>query len=539
MSNELIGNKNEILIKIYNEEYNLKNNSENFIKFHPKKFKQNIHNEKYFRIKSTNTIASLKMLLSDIENISSEKIHIFFLDKKEELNSKREPKNLNLILLKKIKEDFLIKNKPFLEDSKDTYNINDIKIRLDTDSYPNLFYAISDSNIIKYFNNNIPNYISCVIIDLYQQNIDKIIFNLEANCSIFLLKNIIITKLNNDNNISISQIKLFCIDVTEINEEKNSTTNIKNEENSFPDWKNLNDIIECFFPKEIDERNNFKYNIHFFLTITNEVRMSEQIGLNFRFNYLKDVSKISFDENAPKYCECSDGINLFIFCFNQDCPLYNKYFVVNIGYGVFNIFKQAKKIKCPECNDENLELKNIGIINSRYYYKGFMKTKNKQKSIIEGDNITLDDKLYIFKETKINSFLLELYMEAKPHFVTPGKNNISKRTEEDEELDDIYLSDNINIHKNPLLSFDFNANSKTLKGIKNKNNIKIYDNESDLIDKNDIIIDDIDSKILDKVNCTQNASIFYPLCFYEDDSNKNKNCEENYYTDKLSVCFIF
>ena len=539
MSNELIGNKNEILIKIYNEEYNLKNNSENFIKFHPKKFKQNIHNEKYFRIKSTNTIASLKMLLSDIENISSEKIHIFFLDKKEELNSKREPKNLNLILLKKIKEDFLIKNKPFLEDSKDTYNINDIKIRLDTDSYPNLFYAISDSNIIKYFNNNIPNYISCVIIDLYQQNIDKIIFNLEANCSIFLLKNIIITKLNNDNNISISQIKLFCIDVTEINEEKNSTTNIKNEENSFPDWKNLNDIIECFFPKEIDERNNFKYNIHFFLTITNEVRMSEQIGLNFRFNYLKDVSKISFDENAPKYCECSDGINLFIFCFNQDCPLYNKYFVVNIGYGVFNIFKQAKKIKCPECNDDNLELKNIGIINSRYYYKGFMKTKNKQKSIIEGDNITLDDKLYIFKETKINSFLLELYMEAKPHFVTPGKNNISKRTEEDDELDDIYLSDNINRHKNPLLSFDFNANSKTLKGIKNKNNIKIYDNESDLIDKNDIIIDDIDSKILDKVNCTQNASIFYPLCFYEDDLNKNKNCEENYYTDKLSVCFIF
>ena len=540
MSNEVIGNKNEILIKIYNEEYNLKNNSENFIKFHPKKFKQNIPNEKYFRIKNTNTIASLKMLLSDIENISSEKIHIFFLDKKEELNSKREPKNLNLILLKKIKEDFLIKNKSYLEDSKDTYNINDIKIRLDTDSYPNLFYAISDSNIIKYFNNNIPNYISCVIIDLYQQNIDKIIFNLEANCSIFLLKNIIITKLNyNDNNINISQIKLFCIDVTEINEEKNTTINIKNEENSFPDWKNLNDIIECFFPKEIDERNNFKYNIHFFLTITNEVRMSEQIGLNFRFNYLKDVSKISFDENAPKYCECSDGINLFIFCFNQDCPLCNKYFVVNIGYGVFNIFKQAKKIKCPECNDENLELKNIGIINSRYYYKGFMKTKNKQKSIIEGDNITLDDKLYIFKETKINSFLLELYMEAKPHFVTPGKNNISKRTEEDDELDDIYLSDNINRHKNPLLSFDFNANSKTLKGIKNQNNIKIYDNESDLIDKNDIIIDDIDSKILDKVNCTQNASIFYPLCFYEDDSNKNKNCEENYYTDKLSVCFIF
>ena len=42
MINEIIGNKNEVLVKIYNEEYNLKNNSENFIKFYPKKFKQSI-----------------------------------------------------------------------------------------------------------------------------------------------------------------------------------------------------------------------------------------------------------------------------------------------------------------------------------------------------------------------------------------------------------------------------------------------------------------------------------------------------------------
>jgi hypothetical protein len=304
MSNEIIVNKNEILLKIYKEENSQKNNSENFIKFHPKKFKQNIpSNEKYFRIKSNNTIASLKMLISDIENISSEKIHIFFIDKKEELNSEKESKNLNVILLKKINEDFFIKNKLYIEETRDTNNINDIKIRLDSDSYPNLFYAVSDSNIIKYFNNCIPNYILCVIIDLYQQNIDKIIFNLEANCSIFLLKNMIVNKLNyNNNNINISQIRLFCIDVTEINEEKNCTNNLKNEETSFSDWKNLNDIIECFFPKEKDEKNYFKYNIHFFLTISNGVRVGEQIGLNFRFNYLKEVSKISFDENAPKYC---------------------------------------------------------------------------------------------------------------------------------------------------------------------------------------------------------------------------------------------
>ena len=546
MLQEIKENKNEILVKIYNEELKPKNNSENFIKFHPKKFRKNLPlNEKYFRLKINSTIASLKMLISDIENISSEKIRIFFLDKKEELNSREKTKNINLISLKKIKEDFFINNKTYLEESRDTDYINDIKKRLDIDFYPNLFYTISNSSIIKYFNYNTANYIICVIIDFYQQNIDKFIFNLEANCSIFLLKNMISNKLNyNDNNINISQIKLFCIDTTQINEGNNITTNIKNDVNSFSDLKNLDDIIECFFPIKINERNNFKYNIHFFLTITNELRSCEQIGLNFRFNYLKEVSKISFNEKAPKYCECSDGINLFIFCFNQDCPLYNNYFIVSIGYGVFNILKQVKKTKCPKCNsNNNLELRNIGIINSKYYYKGLMKTKNKQKSIIEGDNTTLDEKLYIFKEAKINSFLSELYMEANPHFIIPDKNNISKRTKEDEEFDDIYLSDyNINSHshKKGELSIDLKLNNKTLKGINNSNKIKIYDNESDLIDKNDIIIDEIDSKILDKVNCVDNASIFYPFCFYEyANSNKNKSFDENYYTNKLSVCCIF
>jgi len=60
MINEIIGNKNEILVKIYNEESNLKTNSENFIKFHPKKFKQNISSEKYFRIKSTTLFSFFK-----------------------------------------------------------------------------------------------------------------------------------------------------------------------------------------------------------------------------------------------------------------------------------------------------------------------------------------------------------------------------------------------------------------------------------------------------------------------------------------------
>ena len=307
MSSEIKENENSIYIKILDKEYNSKNNNSK-----ENKNNQKLNNNgKYFRLKKNSSIAYLKLLISDIENISSEKIHIFFLYKKEELNSKEETIKSNSITIKKINQEFIIKNNSSIEEMRDIDFINDIKKRLNRNTYPVLYYTLSNENSIKYF--NYPFYTLCLIIDFYQQNVDKIIFNLEANCSIFLLKNIISNKLNYDN---ISQIKLFCIDVTEINEENKTSINIKNNgNNSFSDWKKLDDIIEFFYPKETNERNGYKYNIHFFLTIVNENKMYEQIGLNFRFNYLKEVSKIPFDENAPEYCECSDGINLFIFCF--------------------------------------------------------------------------------------------------------------------------------------------------------------------------------------------------------------------------------
>ena len=538
MSKEIKENENEILIKILNEENNTIKISNNFIRFLHKKQAKNICNNqrKSFRIKKNSTVAALKMIISDIENISSEKIHLFFLDNKSKI--KEEENKINFISLKKINQDFLEINNSSLEELRDIDYFNSIKKRLNINTFPILYYSTSNLNINKYLYSL--DYVICIIVDFYQQNIDKIIFNLGANCSLFLLKNIISNKLNYTNNINIEQIKLFCMDVTEINERNNLSTNIKNQEKSFQDWNNLDNIIDYFYPKEISERNGYKYNIHFFLTIVNELKMCEQIGLNFRFNYLKEISKISFDEKAPDYCECSDGINLFIFCLNQGCCLFDKYFVINIGYGIFNILKQLDGIKCPKCNNGNIVLKNIGIINSKYYYKGILKTKNKTKSIIEGDNTTLDEKLYIFKEAKINSFLDVLFMQAKPHFVFQEKNSNLNKTKEDEELDDIYLNNN-NIKSNgeKQITINLNENSKTLREIKNSNKIKIYDNESDLMDKKDIIIDDIDSNILEKVNCVESPSLFYPFCFYGDDYNKEQNSKESIYTDKLSVCEIF
>lgn len=405
-------------------------------------------------ISKNSTISILKIYISEIKNISGEKIHLFIKHAKNEKNNNIDNNdNCSNIVLKNITIKEYMENKKYMEELlDDTDSIGKYLDILDNDknnnNYPCFYYIISNNNI----DNNISNYTISVIIDFYQKNIDKIFLKLQSNCSLFLLKNIINSKLNNI--LNIDQLKLICIDITQINNQLNTKNVTKNNNNIFSDRKNLDEIITYFFP--IQNNNiNLKYTIHFLLIIKNDIGSSEQIGLNFRFNYLKDVSKISFNKNAPNYCECSDGINLFAFCFNQHCFLYNKYFVVHLGYGLFNILKISKRINCPKCgSNHNIEIKNIGIINSKYFYSGKLKVKNneKVKSSFEGDGITLDDKLYIFKEAKIDSFLIQLYMEAKPHFMIMNKILISKRSKEEEELDDIALCD----YNNKNINYNYN-----------------------------------------------------------------------------------
>ena len=547
----MIKNENdEIIIKLLNDEIcesvNLETSNNQFSKI-INCLEEKSKNEINIKINKNNAISVcfLKIMISDIKNVSSEKIHLFIKDTQQNKKKSNDNKKSNIISIQNLSINEFMKYKIYLEELKDDIDsvfacLNMPDSQSNLDNSPSLYYLISDNNCIDNYNYFFP---VCVIIDFYQQNIDKIFLTLQSNCSLCLLKYIINYKLNNISNIN--QLKLFCIDITQINNETNKKNLVKNNNTPFSERKTLNDIISFFFPNQSNNNNNIKYTLHFLLTIKNDVGSSEQIGLNFRFNYLKDVSKISFNKNAPEYCECSDGINLFAFCFNQECLLYNKYFVVNLGYGLFNILKRSKNIKCPKCGDYNsIEIKNIGIINSKYFYSGKLKAKEKEKSSFEGDGITLDDKLYIFKEAKINSFLVQLYIEAKPHFMIMNKILVSKRTKEDEELDDPPL------FTTSTLGLDYN-NCKYMSGFSSKspqhflknintisNKVKIYDNESEILEKNDIIVDKIDDKSLNSfnsINSIGDADIFSAGCF----PTKKINEFENSDFQKSSFCFIF
>ena len=357
---------------------------------------------------------------------------------------------------KKLNPDSLIlyklnKEKLF-EEIPDYISLSNI-IKNGIDSIYELYYKICDK-IIK------------ITINFYQMNIEKIYLKLSSSCSIQMLKMIINEKLNNS--IDVDSQKIFGLYIIDINTKEKKIMNQSKEINNKTIIKN---IINSYF-----ENKNSDFMIYFLLS--RNLNNKLQMGLNFKFNYLKNISKIKFNENAPNHCECSDGINLFAYCRNSECSINNSLFIHILGYGIFDIMKEILKVYCPICNKKS-EVKNIGLINSKWFYKG--KLNCPTQNCFEGDGITIDDQLYILKETKISSLLLKLIIEVKPHIMK--KNNSDSNLIND--LEDICLCEN---NKEKIQIEDINLLNKI------KNNVKYYETESEVksmnveIDKGEKIV---------------------------------------------------
>ena len=235
-----------------------------------------------------------------------------------------------------------------------------------------------------------------------------------------------------------------------------------NQSKEINDKMTLKNIINSYFGNKISSQ----YMIYFLLSRNKDNKL--QMGLNFKFNYLKNISKISFNQNAPTHCECSDGINLFVYCRNSYCQLFNNLFIKVLGYGVFDIMREIEKVECPICKYQKTEVKNIGFINSKWYYKG--KINSSKQNSFEGDGITIDDQLYIFKEAKISSLLLKLIIEVKPHIIE--KDFYTELLSNDSE--DVALCDQSIKEKQ-----SSNEGKNILSQLK-ENNVRYYETESEI-----------------------------------------------------------
>jgi hypothetical protein len=323
---------------------------------------------------------------------------------------------------------------------------------------------ISNSTILYY---SICNDKIKVIVDLYSKSIDNIKISVSKMCSLLLLKYIILLKLreieekkdvsnfdkiNNEsfNIFHSSKINLITIEDIEKKHKiygngimKDDLTNyiVKNETNrnfssnktiaevynyyiktsdKIIDWENINCI-------RYDDNSSSKNEgvLNFILMEHKDKKC--YLGLDFRFTilqYFQPLSKEEIEDDDKlevinfynnNFYQIKSGLNLYFNCLNDNCKYKKELFILNFGYGTFDIFSIIRHNSlCPSCNKKtyyynnkecyagysrknNLELKYLGMMNAKWSYKGYL--EGIKMTVVDGKGITvMNDLLYKTKE---------------------------------------------------------------------------------------------------------------------------------------------
>ena len=353
-----------------------------------------------------------------------------------------------------------------------------------------------------------------VIVDLYSKYIDRINLNISKMCSLLMLKFIILTKLreiennkdvSNSNKINnnINKIKLSKTKLIAMNELLKETTIygngimkpdltsyiVKNQTNrNFEINFTIYQIYNYYMNmpnKEIDwekDLNNTDYDNSLLSKdegILNFIFMEKKdnkchFGLDFRFTILQYFYPLSKDEIIEddklevinyynnNFYQIKSGINLYFNCLNDNCKYNQKLFILNIGYGTFDIFNLIKhNLLCPSCNKSsnyyinnikyygakniknNLEMKYIGMMNSKWSYKGYL--EGIKMTVVDGKGLTVvNNLLYRTKEFNFLTQFKKLLFQAdfyisKNNYKIEDNNNILSEISEIKE--DIIIDD--------------------------------------------------------------------------------------------------
>ena len=433
---------------------------------------------------------------------------------------------------------------------------------------------ISNSTILYY---SICNDKIKVIVDLYSKSIDNIKISVSKMCSLLLLKYIILLKLreteekkdvsnfdkiNNEsfNIFHSSKINLITIEDIEKKHKiygngimKDDLTNyiVKNETNrnfssnktiaevynyyiktsdKIIDWENINCI-------RYDDNSSSKNEgvLNFILMEHKDKKC--HLGLDFRFTilqYFQPLSKEEIEDDDKlevinfynnNFYQIKSGLNLYFNCLNDNCKYKKELFILNIGYGTFDIFSIIRHNSlCPSCNKKtyyynnkecyagysrknNLELKYLGMMNAKWSYKGYL--EGIKMTVVDGKGITvMNDLLYKTKEFnflrqfKKLLFQIEQYY-SKNYYFKNDNNSIS-----DEKINSIDENIKSNETKNENIfekDNKINENTNKIKEIQitNHNNNNQKKNDQFIKFKNEN--NQIEDSYLEKNNSNFNS----------------------------------
>ena len=296
-----------------------------------------------------------------------------------------------------------------------------------------------------------------VIVNVYHNNVDKIIFYLSPFCSIYMLKHYITQKLlslnNNSNDFNMNSAAIYG---NGFEEREYDVFNLGNTSILFKDSFLISDIINYYIDKAMQENNSLSFNaltrsktLNLLLFIKHQHKPA--LGLDFKFNTFKRFTKIAFDDNAPSFREAFDGLNYIVYCINKQCKLYNDYFFYNKGYGLFNVMESINEIECPKCKRNIVLLRSVGFINSKWSYKGLLKQKLQSK--FEGDGSTFENnKLFVIPEIDFEKQYLSLLIQVKAFKNKDCANNDKKISSSFVNSSQIVIPDEDNVEDSQTIS---------------------------------------------------------------------------------------
>ena len=502
-----------------------------------------------------------------------------------------------------------IKNNP--KNNVDSNNINNKTIKNKIEN------NISNSTIIYY---NINKDKIKIIVELYSKSIDHISLNISKMCSILMLKYLILLKLKEieksktmsttieqnyelvNNNISNECINLITLSeiITNlkiygngiVNNNLNEYLSKKETNRNFNNNTMISEIYNYYIinlesPIIMDNNKQIIKNIdNISISISKDdigdgilsfIMMEKRdnkccLGLDFRFTILQNFIPISEEENEEENktniisiksyiknasCITKYGLNLYFNCLNKNCKYNDKCFILNVGYGNYDILNLIKyNAYCPSCykskedffkeknkkianiNDSNnLDLKYLGMINTKWAYKGYLigiKMTN-----VEGKGMTvLKDILYKTKEFDF------LHQFKKLIFQVERYNSKNKYKQIDSKIessfcsnDDIHVDDKNNNIKN-LNQITLDISNKTIND-SDKNIIKKdIKQEKNIISHNNLLEEfkDSENKKIKISKSINNNNLFFEDNNINDNKINNiiKN-EKNYYNNNINT----
>ena len=88
----------------------------------------------------------------------------------------------------------------------------------------------------------------------------------------------------------------------------------------------------------------------------------------------------NFSKNAKEWHIITDGLNVSGICNNSHCKAYEMEVDCQIGFGTFDLVRDADRIKCPICNEE-IEPTTCCFSRCQYKFEGKKKVNGKTEKV--------------------------------------------------------------------------------------------------------------------------------------------------------------